>query len=181
MTSYPELEKQVPEGTFPSDVIERAHLMLNANPGGSGAYSVSQGIHQVCKDVADFISRRDGYPCDPREVFLSNGASQSVQNMLMVLSGHPDDGFLIPVPQYCDHHSLRSEPGWLLSRRGTSLGLGPEGAREMRGVREGAQHPSEGNGRHQPGQPDGHGGRAITILTCSVWRRRRCRSAFVFA
>ena len=89
LTSYPELEKQVPEGTFPSDVIERAHLMLNANPGGSGAYSVSQGIHQVCKDVADFISRRDGYPCDPREVFLSNGASQSVQNMLMVLSVIP--------------------------------------------------------------------------------------------
>ena len=90
----------VPEGTFPSDVIERAHKLIKANPGGSGAYSNSQGIPLVCKDVADFIGRRDGYPCDPTEIFLSNGASQSVQNSLMLLSNLPTDGFLVPIPQY---------------------------------------------------------------------------------
>lgn len=90
----------VPEGTFPKDAIERAHYLLNANPGGTGAYSVSQGIPAVCKDIADFISRRDGYPCDPSEIFISNGASQSVQNSLMFLKASENDGFLTPIPQY---------------------------------------------------------------------------------
>lgn len=100
MVTYPELVNIVPEGTFPSDVIERAQTLLKANPGGSGAYSVSQGINAVCKDVADFISKRDGYPCDPSEVFISNGASQSVQNSLMFLTSSSDSGFLTPIPQY---------------------------------------------------------------------------------
>ena len=100
LTSYPDLVNLVPEGTFPTDAVERAQQLLNANPGGSGAYSVSKGIPLVCKDVADFISRRDGFPCPASEIFLSNGASQSVQNVMMVFSGHPDDGFLVPIPQY---------------------------------------------------------------------------------
>ena len=100
LVTYPELVNIVPEGTFPSDVIERAQTLLKANPGGSGAYSVSQGINAVCKDVADFISKRDGYPCDPSEVFISNGASQSVQNSLMFLTSSSDSGFLTPIPQY---------------------------------------------------------------------------------
>lgn len=100
LVTYPELVDIMPEGTFPSDAIERARSLAIANPGGSGAYSVSQGIPQVCKDVADFIGRRDGYPCDPSEVFLSNGASQSVQNSLMLLIHDKNDGFLTPIPQY---------------------------------------------------------------------------------
>ena len=86
LTSYPELEKIVPEGTFPPDVIERAHRLLASNPGGSGAYSNSRGIPVICEDVAEAIGRRDGYPCDPKEIYLSNGASQSVQNILLMLS-----------------------------------------------------------------------------------------------
>lgn len=100
LTSYPGLEKIVPEGTFPSDVVERAHRLLKSNPGGSGAYSNSQGIPEVLKDVAEAIGRRDGYPCNPKEIYLSNGASQSVQNALMLLSTSPNDGFLTPIPQY---------------------------------------------------------------------------------
>ena len=100
IVTYPELLNIVPEGTYPSDVIERARVLTEANPGGTGAYSSSQGIPHVCKDVADFIGRRDGYPCDPSEVFLSNGASQSVQNSLMMLIANENDGFLTPIPQY---------------------------------------------------------------------------------
>ena len=100
LTSYPELEKIVPEGTFPPDVIERAHRLLASNPGGSGAYSNSRGIPVICEDVAEAIGRRDGYHCDPKEIYLSNGASQSVQNILLMLSSSPNDGFLTPIPQY---------------------------------------------------------------------------------
>lgn len=100
LITYPELINIVPEGTFPSDVVERAQTLLKANPGGSGAYSVSQGIGIICKDVAEFISKRDGYPCDPSEIFLSNGASQSVQNSLTLLTCSTETGFLTPIPQY---------------------------------------------------------------------------------
>lgn len=81
-------------------MVERAHRLLKSNPGGSGAYSNSQGIPEVLKDVAEAIGRRDGYPCDPKEIYLSNGASQSVQNALMLLSTSSNDGFLTPIPQY---------------------------------------------------------------------------------
>lgn len=100
LVTYPELENLVPEGTFPSDVIERAHKLVEANPGGSGAYSASKGIQLICQDVADFITRRDGYKCDASTVFLSNGASQSVQNALLLLAASSSDGFLTPIPQY---------------------------------------------------------------------------------
>ena len=100
LVTYPELENLVPKGTFPSDVLERAHKLVEANPGGSGAYSASKGIPVICQDVADFITRRDGYKCDASTVFLSNGASQSVQNALLFLAASSTDGFLTPIPQY---------------------------------------------------------------------------------
>lgn len=100
LVTYPELIDLVPEGTFPSDVIERAKKLHAANPGGSGAYTVSKGIPLVCEDVAEFITRRDGYECSPDSIFLTNGASPSIQNALLLLTSSPDDGFFIPIPQY---------------------------------------------------------------------------------
>ena len=100
LVTYPDLLNIVPEGTFPADVVERAKKLIEANPGGSGAYSASKGIPLVCQDVADFISRRDGYACSPDSIFLTNGASPSVQNALLIATSSPQDGFLTPIPQY---------------------------------------------------------------------------------
>lgn len=50
---------------YPSDAIARAKQVLTYFPGGLGAYSDSRGSAGVRKEIADFISQRDGYPSDP--------------------------------------------------------------------------------------------------------------------
>lgn len=52
---------------FPADVIARAKKMMGSEyfPGGLGAYSDSRGAPGVRAEVADFITKRDGFPADP--------------------------------------------------------------------------------------------------------------------
>lgn len=45
-----------------------------------------------------FIERRDGHPCDPDNLFLTNGASDGVSMVMRALIKHRDDGVLIPIP-----------------------------------------------------------------------------------
>jgi aspartate/methionine/tyrosine aminotransferase len=91
---------------FPADSISRATALLHAMPGGTGTYSHSQGVEFIRKDVAKFIEERDGFPSDFDSIFLSNGASPAIQNVLNTLirpsadPEKPTDGILIPIPQY---------------------------------------------------------------------------------
>lgn len=61
---------------FPKDVVQRAQNSVNeimsVGKEGKfptkfliGAYSHSQGVPFVRKNVADFIAKRDGHPSDP--------------------------------------------------------------------------------------------------------------------
>ncbi|CUM48660.1 uncharacterized protein AC631_00306 [Debaryomyces fabryi] len=84
---------------YPKDVIDRAKTLLE-NVGSVGAYSHSQGNPHVRKSVADFITRRDGFPSNPSDIFLTGGASAAVSYLLQVLSSSNTSGFLIPIPQY---------------------------------------------------------------------------------
>jgi aspartate/methionine/tyrosine aminotransferase len=91
--------------------------ILTAIPGGSGAYSHSAGIEKIRQNVAKFIEgacvspyivlvittflpERDGFPSDANEIFLTNGASPAIQNVLTILIRNEKDGVLIPIPQY---------------------------------------------------------------------------------
>jgi alanine transaminase len=91
---------------FPSDVVQRAQTILDGikeNTGsywGSGAYTHSQGLYYVRKNVADFIERRDGVKSNPDRIFLTDGASPGVQSILRMLIGGKQDGIMIPIPQY---------------------------------------------------------------------------------
>ncbi|XP_029123125.1 glutamate--glyoxylate aminotransferase 2 isoform X2 [Elaeis guineensis] len=85
---------------FPADAIARARHYLSMTSGGLGAYSDSRGIPGVRKEVADFIERRDGYPSDPELIFLTDGASKGVMQMLNTIIRDEKDGILVPVPQY---------------------------------------------------------------------------------
>jgi len=85
---------------YPRDVILRATRLLESIPGGSGAYTNSQGLPVVRKQVAEFISRRDGFPSDPDSIFLTDGASPAVQKILTLIIRSPTDGIMIPIPQY---------------------------------------------------------------------------------
>jgi len=85
---------------FPGDVVARARLVLAKHPHGTGAYTQSPGIPFIRQAVAEFISRRDGIPADPGKVILTDGASKGVQAVLTALLRSPQDGFMIPIPQY---------------------------------------------------------------------------------
>ncbi|XP_057542379.1 glutamate--glyoxylate aminotransferase 2 [Amaranthus tricolor] len=85
---------------FPADAIARAKHYLSLTSGGLGAYSDSRGIPGVRKEIAEFIGRRDGYPSDPELIFLTDGASKGVMQILNAIIGGQQDGILVPVPQY---------------------------------------------------------------------------------
>ncbi|KAL9665424.1 hypothetical protein QQ045_020844 [Rhodiola kirilowii] len=85
---------------FPADAIERAKYYLSLTSGGLGAYSDSRGLPGIRKEVAEFIERRDGYPSDPELIFLTDGASKGVMQILSTIIRGPGDGILVPVPQY---------------------------------------------------------------------------------
>ena len=65
-----------------------------------GAYSQSQGVPGVRKSVAAYIERRDGFPADVNDIFLSAGASSGVNTLMNVICATPQTGVLVPIPQY---------------------------------------------------------------------------------
>ncbi|MFA6433197.1 MAG: aminotransferase class I/II-fold pyridoxal phosphate-dependent enzyme [Elusimicrobiales bacterium] len=85
---------------FPSDVVERAKMILEKNPGGMGAYTQSAGLPFIRKAVAEFINKRDGIPVDMNRVLLTDGASKGVQAVFTMLTNKENDGYMIPIPQY---------------------------------------------------------------------------------
>lgn len=85
---------------FPADAIARAKHYLSLTSGGLGAYSDSRGLPGIRKEVAEFIEKRDGYPSDPELIYLTDGASKGVMQILSTIIRGPKDGILVPVPQY---------------------------------------------------------------------------------
>jgi len=84
---------------FPADVVTRATEYSGAVP-SVGAYSESQGVAVVRRDVAAFIAARDGYAAHADDIFLTDGASDGVKTILSLLLRGPHDAILAPVPQY---------------------------------------------------------------------------------
>ena len=76
---------------FPADAIRRAREIKQGLGGyGSGAYSHSKGVRLFREDIAKFIEQRDGgVPCDPENIFMSNGASAAIENVLRALIADP--------------------------------------------------------------------------------------------
>ncbi len=101
LLEYPELLHR-PEcrSVFPQDLVEKAQMILQKHPFGTGAYTQSAGIPFIRQAVADFIQRRDGIPADRNSIILTDGASKGVQAVILALLKDPQDGFMIPIPQY---------------------------------------------------------------------------------
>lgn len=85
---------------FPKDAIARARKLQAALGGGIGAYSDSRGSPYVRGEVAQFIEKRDGFPANPENIFLTDGASVAVRYMLNAIIRTSQDGILVPIPQY---------------------------------------------------------------------------------
>ncbi len=101
LIEYPELLTR-PDvvGSYAKDIVERARLVLAKHPPGTGAYTQSAGMPFVRQAVADFIARRDGIPTRKEWVILTDGASKGAQSALLALLRDPQDGIMIPIPQY---------------------------------------------------------------------------------
>lgn len=84
---------------YKSDVLERARWLLKT-VGSVGAYSASAGAVGIKDSVAKFIEERDGHPSDPKDIYLSAGASSGVNTLLHIICSSPNTGVLVPIPQY---------------------------------------------------------------------------------
>jgi aspartate/methionine/tyrosine aminotransferase len=101
LLEYPDLIiNPAAEKIYPKDIIEKAKYILAKNPTGTGAYTQSAGITFIRQAIADFIQKRDGIPSDKDKIILTDGASKGVQSVLTVLLKNPNDGVMIPIPQY---------------------------------------------------------------------------------
>lgn len=100
---------------FPSDAKAKARSILNATKGHSmGAYSDSQGLEDIRKNVVKYIGERDGYPSDPSHIYLTSGASEGIRSILKLLqtsvnTGNNRAGIMIPIPQYPLYSATLSE------------------------------------------------------------------------
>jgi aspartate/methionine/tyrosine aminotransferase len=99
LCQYPDLLDRAAD-LFPEDVRETARLILKGSRYGLGAYSDSKGVRVVREAVAAFIRERDGIAADPEAIYLTDGASKGVQTALRILISGPQDGIMIPIPQY---------------------------------------------------------------------------------
>lgn len=101
LLEYPDLINS-PEAKeiYPKDIIEKAKFILEKNPTGTGAYTISAGIGFIRQAIAEFIEKRDGIPADKDKIILTDGASKGVQSVLTLLLKNPNDGVMIPIPQY---------------------------------------------------------------------------------
>jgi len=98
---YPELiNNPDAKKIYPADVMARAKMIMEKNPTGTGAYTVSSGIAFIRDAVAEFISKRDGIPADKNRIVLTDGASKGVQAALTMILKGGNDGVMIPIPQY---------------------------------------------------------------------------------
>lgn len=85
---------------FPRDTIERAKKYLSEMKGGVGAYTDSKGNQYIRKEIATFIEEQSGFPADPENIFISNGASECVRMILFAMIRGAQDGVMVPIPQY---------------------------------------------------------------------------------
>lgn len=95
LMNNPEIQK-----IYPADIIKRAKLIMEKNPTGTGAYTQSAGVAFFREAIAKFISQRDNIPADKDRIVLTDGASKGVQAALTLLLKGPNDGIMIPIPQY---------------------------------------------------------------------------------
>lgn len=84
---------------YNQDAIDRARWLLK-EIGSVGAYSQSAGVPAIRRSVAKYIEKRDGFPADPNNIYLSTGASSGVNTLLHVICASEKTGVLVPIPQY---------------------------------------------------------------------------------
>jgi alanine transaminase len=97
VAEYPALARS---GFFPDEAVERALGFINNGTRNLGALSPIQGFGLVRRHVADFITKRDGYPSDPSLIYLCQGATPAIMHIIRTIVNSARDAILTPQPQY---------------------------------------------------------------------------------
>eukprot|EP00767_Chilomastix_cuspidata_P001645 gnl/Chilomastix_cuspidata/177.p1 GENE.gnl/Chilomastix_cuspidata/177~~gnl/Chilomastix_cuspidata/177.p1 ORF type:complete len:487 (+),score=252.35 gnl/Chilomastix_cuspidata/177:63-1523(+) len=106
LCTCPALLETQPDAFSPEAVVRAKAILAGTGHIGIGAYTDSQGMEFIRREVCDFIEARDELPrgrMDPKNIFLTDGASPGVKLALQMLTDSDapaKSGFLIPVPQY---------------------------------------------------------------------------------
>lgn len=60
------------------------------------------GIDSIRTHISEFIEKRDKYPSDMQNIFIADGASDAIKNILRLFTSNDDvqSGVMIPIPQY---------------------------------------------------------------------------------
>ncbi len=88
-------------GVFPEDVKERVKYYLANIPNGAiGAYSDAPGFPVFRKAVADYITKRDGFPSYVDNIYLTDGTLDGMNFVLRLLFSRPGIGVMLPSPEY---------------------------------------------------------------------------------
>mmetsp|Transcript_15358 Transcript_15358/g.27296 ORF Transcript_15358/g.27296 Transcript_15358/m.27296 type:complete len:517 (+) Transcript_15358:198-1748(+) len=102
-----ESKREVAKQLYSESELDRAVEIINMiGTGGTGAYSESMGVRGFREDVCRFIENRDGYPANPDQILLSNGASTAIQMLLTALIADEKDTVMVPIPQYPIYSAL---------------------------------------------------------------------------
>lgn len=104
------------DSNIPSDVKERVKLLLSYCGGNSvGSYSDSAGVEIIRKHIAEYISKRDGFPSLWQNIILTSGASEGVKLIFSLINSSSADGkptgVMVPIPQYPLYSATCSELG----------------------------------------------------------------------
>ena len=105
VAEYPEIAKSY---KFPQEVIDRANEYTNFSPATMGAYSSVQGHESVRRDICSFLKKRDGFDGDPNMIYLTDGATSAIIDLLHTIFHEKNDGIVLPIPQYPLYSALSS-------------------------------------------------------------------------
>ena len=87
-------------------VLDFSEDFLTKMETGMGAYTDSKGPRFIREAVSRFIDKRDGVipdrgvPSIPDHIFLTDGASEGIKNIMELLISDGNDGIMIPIPTY---------------------------------------------------------------------------------
>lgn len=97
-----ELFKESGIDLISGDIIDYSQEFLHNCRTGMGAYTESKGPAFIREAIAHFINLRDknDIGSDPESIFLTDGASDAARRILELLITGPNDGIMIPIPQY---------------------------------------------------------------------------------
>lgn len=95
---------------FSEDVVKRAKHYLKEIPYGAiGAYADAAGFDVFRKEAADFIAKRDGFPCDYNNIYLLDGTLDGMILLNNFFFSKKGSGMMLPMPEFPGYSFLAEQ------------------------------------------------------------------------